>query len=613
MSIAQAKVSIGAIDKITRTLDKVKAKFPELSRGVRRSNAAFKVFQGTTEKFRKSLEKVGGAMQDIGRKATLGITLPVVAATGFSVKAFADYETALVGVGKTSNLSGAELQAMGEKFRGLSKEIPVSVEELLGLGQTAAQLGVSGSDNILKFSSTLAKLSRASDVTGEEGAAQLARFIKVTGGTIDEVDRFASTLVELGNTSAATEGEILSFSSRLGAATAVFNVGGTQALALATTLKSIGIESEAGSSSVQRAMGAINESISKGGQKMQVLSKLTGIATKDLKEKFKNDAVGTLKLFAEGLNKVEKAGGDVTQAMEFFGLTGVRDIQVLGSLAKNTDLLDEKLNQAAKAFKENTALEKEFAAASKTLNNEFQLMWNDLKDLAITVGAKVAPVLSKFFQVVRGGLNFLRNNPTIATMVVVLIGLAAVLGPIIFAFGTLLVLLPSLITGWGLFSAVMAGFGITSWAALLPILIIIAKFILIGALIVGLIALIWKFRKAIMDGLVSAFEWVAEKVQKVIGFFGDMMDKFKSFLGLGGDAEQKAKIEATAQPGGGVIAPSATDVGGQAASQFMNQEFLMQTNNARVDINVRAPESTFIKGESQNGVMSINRGLAGAF
>lgn len=613
MSIAQAKVSIGAIDKITRTLNKVKAKFPELTRGVQRTNTAFKVFQGTTEKFRKSMAKVGGAMQDIGRKATFGLTLPVVAAAGLSVKAFADYETALVGVGKTTNLSGAELEAMGEKFRGLSKEVPISVEELLGLGQTAAQLGVTGSDNVLKFAETMGKLSRASDVVGEEGSAQLARFIQVTGGSIAEVDRYASTLVELGNTSAATEAEILSFSARLGASTAVFNVTGTQALGLATTLKSVGIESEAGSSSVQRAMGQINDAIGAGGKKMEVLSKITGIATSELKDRFKNDAVGVLQLFSEGLAKVEKNGGDVTKALEFFGLTGVRDIQIMGALSKNTELLSEKLNQAEKAFKDNTALEQEFAAASKTLNNQFQLMTNDLKDLAITVGARLAPVVAKFFQVVRVGLDFLRNNPTIAILIGSFVVLAAVIAPIIFAFGTMLALLPSVITGWGLLSSVMAGFGITSWAALAPILILIAKFILIGALIVGLIALIWKFRDAIINGLVSAFEWVAEKLQAVMGFFGDMTEKFKKFLGFGGNLEQQAKIQTIAQPGGGAIAPNATPIGGQAATEIINRDFLMQTNNARVDINVRAPENTFIRGESENGVMTINRGLAGAF
>lgn len=63
-----------------------------------------------------------------------------------------------------------------------------------------------------------------------------------------------------------------------------------------------------------------------------------------------------------------------------------------------------------------------------------------------------------------------------------------------------------------------------------------------------------------------------------------------------------------------LIAPDGPETGAaptQAASA--NSDFVSQTNNARVDINVNAPPSTKVVGESNGNFMSINRGMAGAF
>jgi TP901 family phage tail tape measure protein len=610
---APVKVRLTALDKLSGVLDKVKGKFPEMSRAVARTNAEFGVFQKTTEKFAKSAERIGKKFQSVGTAMSVGITLPVIAAGAASVRAFAEYETALVGVGKTTNISGAELQALGQQFLKLSKEIPVSSTELLQLGQTAAQLGVSGSDNVLKFSATLAKLSRASDVAGEEGAANLARFITVTRGSVANVENYASALVALGNTSAATESEILSFALRLGASTSIFNVTGEQSLGIATALKSVGIEAEAGSSAVQRAMGNMNEAIGKGGQQMEMLSRVTGIAAKDLKERFKTDAVGVLREFAAGLDKVEKSGGDVSQALAYFGMTGVRDIQVLGALSKNVGLLDEKLAMASKGFKENTALQAEFSAQVGTLDNQWQLFKNRIGVVAIALGEKLKPAIIKVFGAIEAVFSFLEGNPTLLYFIAAIAGLMAVLGPLLIFFGTMLAILPQAVAGWALLTTAMAAFGVTSWAALAPILLIMAKFILIGALIAGLIYIVWKFRDAIIDGVVWALEKLWSMLKIIQPQFAAMEWVWNKFTGAGPQAAEGVGATPAGAALSSNLSPQGAPLGGLETQQQANPEFSQQTNNARVDINVRAPQSTTIQSEQQGGFLSINRGMAGAF
>jgi len=351
----------------------------------------------------KAIGKFGKSLIGVGRQ----ITAFAVIGAGLAIREFASFETALLGVAKTANIAlGPELDKFGDRFTELSLKIPVSAKELLNFGQSAAQLGVEGKENILGFAEVMAKLTKTTNIAGEEGAAQLARLIKITGGSTSEVSNFASVLVDLGNTTAATEGEILEFATRLGSSGALFGITGIQALGLAATLKAVGIRSEEGGSSIARGLGAINKTILGGGEKLAAMSKLTGIASKDLKEAFGKDAVGVLTKFAIGIDKFVKKGGDATQALAFFGLEGIRDLRTLGSLAKNTDLLNQKMAQSAVAFKENTALEKEFSIQSTSLANKTTLLGNRFKKMGKQLTIIFKPALESIIAVMSREIGF---------------------------------------------------------------------------------------------------------------------------------------------------------------------------------------------------------------
>lgn len=338
----------------------------------------------------EAARKLGDKLSSIGKKAAIVATVGIA----LGVRHLARYETALLGVAKTANIDvGKSLDAMGSKFRKLSLQIPIGVVDLLNFGQSAAQMGVIGEENILNFAETMAKLTKTTNIMGEEGTSQLARLINVTQGNIAEVENYASTLVALGNTSAATEAEILEFATQLSGAGALFGITGTQAMGLATAMRTLGIQSEVGSSVLGRSLGVVNKAIRTGGREMQFISKMTQIAGKDLKDAFNKDAVDVVAKLGAGLERLESTGGDVVGALGFLGLEGIRDIRVLGSLAKNTDLVTQKMELAKKAFKENTALEKEFAIQSQSLSNKWVLFKNVIGETALIIGNALMPIL----------------------------------------------------------------------------------------------------------------------------------------------------------------------------------------------------------------------------
>lgn len=440
-------LKLRAIDKMSKTIDRIQRKFPKLSRSIKRASAVSRIFNSQTKNMRKALTKIGGRLKSFGQGMSTFVTLPILAAGAAGVKMFGDFQQGLRGIEKTTGLSREAVRKLGKTFDQLSTEIPVSTREMLELTKAGGQLGVTGSSNLEKFTITMAKLGRATDVTGEEGAKSIARILTVTNTGIGDIDRFASALVDLGNNAAASEQEILTVAIRVAGQIGRFDVASDKVLGIATALKALGKRAEAAGSVIGRAFDAIDQSIKGGGKVADFLGRLTGIATKDLKQAFEKDATAVFQKFIIGLNKVKAAGGNQIAVMNTLGLSGVRINDILLTLAESPEVLAINLNRATKAFKENIALNKEFAIQIDSLNSSFKTIMNTFTSVLRMIGADLAPAVLFLGNIFKSMFNFLRNNPTIRRLVIVFAALAAVVGPLLFVFGAFLVILPALSAG----------------------------------------------------------------------------------------------------------------------------------------------------------------------
>ena len=341
-------------------------------------------------KVTKDLEAGLQRLSKISGIAFAGLTAEIA----LSTKAFIDYETALVGVGKTTGTTGEELDQLGKEISDLSKEIPVATTELLGIAQAAGQLGVKGKDNLVKFTETVAKLGTASDLAGEEAAQTLTRILNVSGQGVENIDRFASSIVALGNNFAATESQIARSTNEVARATAIYKLGAEESAALGTALASLGIRAEAGGTAVGRAFGAIDKALRTGGTQLDKLIKLTGKTEKELKDTFQKNSVKVFQDFIKGLQRVRKEGGSVVEQLEEFDLKGQEIVKTLPVLAERADLVAEAIGTSTKAFEENNALSEEAKAAYDTLGSRIQIFQNILNDIQTQIGSTFAPLLT---------------------------------------------------------------------------------------------------------------------------------------------------------------------------------------------------------------------------
>lgn len=609
-----ANIRIGAIDRLSKVLDKVKNKFPELSKSVGRAQVTFGLLQKSSEGFSKSLEKTGEKFKSFGETATLAITAPVIAARAYSIKVFSDIESALADVKVSTHLSGEELKVFGERISNVSKKIPVSQEELLKLAAAAGEAGVRGVDDLEKFSTTLAMLGKTAGINGEEAADGIVKMLNLTGEGTGKIQNFGSAVTALGEKYKVSGKNIIDNSQTIAREVAKFGVSSSQVLALATAVEPLGFNSKAAGIAVAEGFRGIGEAISKGGVHMKALSIITGQTGEELKKQFKDNPQVVFQEFLGGLEKIKKNGGSTADALKFFGASGDKTATILEALAKKGDGLNDIFKTSAEEFAKNTALTEDYAVTTETFESKMKILHNTTQALAAHVGAKLTPSVSFFIDLLTKGINFLDGHPALTSFLATVGGIASVIGPAAIGIGQFIAWFPKLIAGYEALVAVKTALAAVEWAAYIPVLLTVGLYVAIGVAIIALVAIIWHFRDAIMGGIVKAFDFVIEKVQYVIDLFKHAGGALAKFMGFGGN-KLDIGVETpngVLQPGGAGLAPQGADLGGAQASSQMNGDFSTMTNNARVDINVRAPQSTTVVAEGGNDFMSINRGLVGA-
>jgi len=311
------------------------------------------------------------------------------------VKAFGDFQSGLIGVGKTTNIEGAELDQFGDDIQQLSKQIPVSTKALLELAQAAGQLGVKGGDNLLKFSRTMAELAEASDVSGEAGARDIVRILGITDENIDQVDQFTNVLVGLGNELAATEQEILEVATRVAQGTAAFKLSSNQILGFSGGMKALGIQSELAGSSTQKAFIKIQSAIREGGEELITLEQITGKTREELENLFQTDQAGLFEAFIAGLNRVKNGGGDVITTLKQLGITEIRTVQVLATLSNGYTTFANALRTSEREAKNNNARSLEADKVFKSLNKTIESVGIATDRLGQEFGELISPAVER--------------------------------------------------------------------------------------------------------------------------------------------------------------------------------------------------------------------------
>ncbi|MCH5212268.1 MAG: phage tail tape measure protein [Oscillospiraceae bacterium] len=312
-----------------------------------------------------------------------------------SAKTAIDFEDNFANVKKTVEGTPEQLDKIKQGIIDLTTKginghsaLPQTTAELTELAAAGGQLGIA-TENILDFTETMAQMGTATNLSGEDGAATLARFMNVTNTSQENVSNLGSAIVDLGNNFATTESEIANLALRMGETGGVVGISAQDILGYSTALSSMGIEAEAGGSAVSRIWMTMQKVVAGGGDELKAFAKVSGKSSAEFKKQWKEDASKAFQDFIKGLSKSE----DQISLLDELGFGNIRDIAALQALAstKGIDLMTDALERSNEAWEENTALQTEADAKAQTTAGQMQIAKNNITETARSLGEVMLP------------------------------------------------------------------------------------------------------------------------------------------------------------------------------------------------------------------------------
>lgn len=425
------------------TVKKATEQYEEYEKGLKAAERADEAqnLQNTGKRWKE----VGDGIDTVTKPLQYAAT--ALAAGGVASAKFAiDFENNFANVKKTVDGTPEQLEKIRQEIIDMTtvginghSAIPETTAELTELAAAGGQLGIK-TENISKFTETMAMLGTATNLYGEEGAATLAKFANVTKMDQENFDRLGSSIVDLGNNFATTESDIANMSMRLAGAGTQIGLSQADILGIATALSSVGIEAEMGGSAFSKAMIAmqmattngytqVNDVMNKTGMSLrdlQLLSannskdfksladglgytstelnsmissgvqlenfaKITGKTTEEFKNLFDSSPAEAIDAFIKGLQNADGAGENAIGMLQDMGFTEVRLRDSLLRLANSEAGITEAVTRSNTAWNENIALQNEFNAKNETTASQLSVTKNNIVEAARSIGETMLP------------------------------------------------------------------------------------------------------------------------------------------------------------------------------------------------------------------------------
>lgn len=302
-----------------------------------------------------------------------------------------EFESVMTGVDKTTDLTTSEFQAMSAAVKQLSTDIPATTTELGEVGEVAGQLGIAKND-LLDFTTVMTMLSTATTMAGSEAATMSAQFANITRMDPSKYSNLGSTIVALGNNYATTEQKILDMGQGIAAAGSLAGMSEADMMGLSAAVTSLGIETQAGSTSMSTLITNLNKAVETG-EGLNEFASVANMSAAEFTRAWGSDAAGALSQFITGLSDTERNGRSATIILDELGITETRMQRMMLSLATSGDLMNRTLATANTAWAENTALAAEAEKRYATTESKLQMASNAANNLKIAVGDALTPAL----------------------------------------------------------------------------------------------------------------------------------------------------------------------------------------------------------------------------
>ena len=362
--------------------------------------AGIKRLQSTLHTLRDSTLTTTAKLKSLAGTTALGLTGTIsgIKATSGMVMNIAEpaikFESAMADVKKVVDFKSPEGFAnLSKDILNLTRTLPMTAEELAAITASGGQLGVAEED-LKDFTTTIAKMSVAFDMSAEESGDAMAKLANVYKIPIKDIGNLGDAINELSNSSPAKASDIVSTLGRIGGVAKQFGLTENAAAALSNSFISLGKAPEVAGTAINGMLTKLMTA-DKGGKKFQAALKSMGLNATDLKKAIGQDAQGALTSFLKQIQKLPKEK-QMGALVDLFGLEYADDVAVL---AGNVEVLENSLKTLQDTDASGKAnylgsMEKEFAARAATTENGLQLLKNSVSEFWTALGAKLLPMIN---------------------------------------------------------------------------------------------------------------------------------------------------------------------------------------------------------------------------
>lgn len=383
------------------TLSDLRGRYADLTKEINIQSSKWTQVGNGLHSFGEKMQGIGKNMQSVGSTLTKGLTVPLLAGAGVAVKAAIDYESAFAGVKKTVDGTPQQFAQLSTSIREMAKEMPSSAVEIAHVAEAAGQLGVP-IGAIKDFSKTMINLGVSTNLSSEEAASSIAKIgniMQVSGKDLGTWSgHFGSAVVDLGNHFATTERDIVEMTNRLAAGGKLAGLTTPEILGLATAMSSVGIEAEAGGTAMNQTLTGIGKAVAGVGkgakEKLQLISQTAGMTAEQFSQAWKQKPAEALQAFIKGLQRAHDEGKNMDGILSDLGMKGIRQGNMLKSLASASDKMSEAVSRSNIAWKENNALTNEASKRYETTESQLKIFKNKLTDIAIEFGGPLLKALN---------------------------------------------------------------------------------------------------------------------------------------------------------------------------------------------------------------------------
>lgn len=326
--------------------------------------------------------------------ATLGTAIGIgtTAALYTATRAAESWNQEVRNMAQVTDIDTAE-ELEGD-IRELSTSMPIATEELARMTTEAARFGIEGSDNLMDFVETVGMMATATTLSTDEAGEAFAKLSELTDTPIDDIERLGATINILENNMAAGADEIVRAGLRSSAALNQLGMSTDEIMALNAAILEVYESPQRAGTAIRRLVQDMMDP-----RRVSHFAEALGVTEDEFVAMRDEDPTGTIMSIVD----VMAEGGE--QADELSGnLTSLTD-RAIRQLVQNQEGLEEALELTNEEWEEANSLQEEFGIQSDSLTADLQILWNTLRDVAITVGNAVVPAIRDLVQSLTGAIE----------------------------------------------------------------------------------------------------------------------------------------------------------------------------------------------------------------